>query len=75
MSTESRERKAGAVYSLRLAEGQGLHSALKTLLEQELEEAREDMETAADNITIWRAQGRAEEVRRLFVAITPRPAA
>lgn len=75
-NTESRARKADAINSLRSAEGQGLHTALKILLKQELDEAREEMETAADNITIWRAQGRATEVRQLLAAIeTPRTAA
>lgn len=71
MSTQGRARKADAVNALRSAEGQGLHTALRILLEQELEEAREEMETAADDITIWRAQGRATAVRQLLAAITP----
>ncbi len=69
-----RVRKAEAINALCRTQGQGLHTALKDLLEEELKEAHDEMETAADNITIWRAQGRATELRQLLAAITPRTA-
>lgn len=67
-----RTRRAEAVGVLQRAEGQGLHAALKDLLEEELAEARDELEGAGDDITIWRAQGRAMEIRRLLSAVTSR---
>lgn len=52
--------------------GRGMREALRGLLEWELAQAHAEMEAARDNIEIWRAQGRALEVRALMSAITPK---
>ncbi|WP_165072815.1 hypothetical protein [Desulfovibrio sp. ZJ200] len=74
MNADSRARRADAVRALQKAHGQGLHTALIDLLEAEIAEAQEEMESADQNITIWRAQGRAAGARSLLAAITPRNA-
>lgn len=74
MKTDIRVRRADAVCALQKAHGQGLYTALTDLLEAELAEAQEEMESAGDDITIWRAQGRAAGARNLLAAITPRNA-
>lgn len=74
MKADIRARRADAVCVLQKAHGQGLYAALTDLLETELAEAHEEMESASDNITIWRAQGRAAVARNMLFAITPRNA-
>lgn len=74
MMADIRSRKADAACALQKADGQGLHTAVVDLLEAEIAEAHEEMESADDNITIWRAQGRATAARSLLAAITPRKA-
>lgn len=54
--------------------GQGVYTAFIDLLEATIEEAQEEMESANENITIWRAQGKATAARDLIAAIKPRNA-
>lgn len=70
----NRSRRAEAACVLQNAYGQGVYTALVDLLETELAEAHEEMASASDTVTIWRAQGRVAEVRNLLASITPRNA-
>lgn len=74
MNADSRARRAEAARALQNADGRGLHAAVVDLLEAEMAEAQEEMASADDTITIWRAQGRVAAARSLLVAITPRSA-
>ena len=74
MKTDIRVRRADAACALQKAHGQGLYTDLTDLLEAEIAEAQEELETASGNIAIWRAQGRAAGARNLLAAITPRNA-
>lgn len=47
----------------------GTLDGLADLLSWELHEAYAEMESAKDNIAIWRAQGRAVEIRNLIVIL------
>lgn len=74
MKTDIRARRADAACALQKAHGQGLYTALTDLLDAEIDEAHEEMESASGNVAIWRAQGRAAGARNLLAAITPRNA-
>lgn len=52
-----------------LQSGRGTLEALEDLLNWELGAAREEMETARDNISIWRCQGGCAAIRGLLEAI------
>ena len=66
--------KESAVKSVSSYYGQGVYTSLIDLLQAVIEEAHEEMESANDNITIWRAQGKATVARDLIAAIKPRNA-
>lgn len=55
-----------------LSGNSGSLDAFLDLLELELEDAFADLEQADDNISIWRAQGRAQELRSLLEALNMR---
>ena len=63
-----------AVATLRSFYGQGSYQAVIDLLEAVIAEAQDEMESANDTITIWRAQGKATSARDLIAAIKPRDA-
>lgn len=46
--------------------------ALQDWLALKLDEARADMETANDQLLIWRAQGKVQAIKNLINAITPK---
>lgn len=48
----------------------GTLDALADLFECELADAHAELETAQDEISIWRAQGRVMEIKSLVAAIT-----
>ena len=66
--------KDSAVKTVRSYYGQSAFTAFTDLLEAVIEEAHEEMESATENITIWRAQGKATSARDLIAAIKPRDA-
>lgn len=66
--------KDSAVKTVRSHYGQSAFTAFSDLLEAVMEEAHEEMESATENINIWRAQGKATAARDLIAAIKPRNA-
>ena len=48
----------------------GTLDALADLFECELADAHAELETAQDEISIWRAQGRVMEIKSLVAALT-----
>ena len=66
--------KESAVTAVSSYYGQGAYTAINDLLKAVIEEAHEEMETANEDITIWRAQGKATAARDLIAAIKPRKA-
>lgn len=66
--------KESAVKSVSSYYGHGSYTAFTDLLEAVIEEAHEEMETANEDIAIWRAQGKATAARDLIAAIKPRNA-
>lgn len=65
----TRQQRAECIETVLRSAGRGALDALTDLLELELQEALEELEQAADNISIWRAQGRAQAVRKGLAAI------
>lgn len=57
-----------ALASLRQS-GAGALAALRDWLECELENARQEMESADNAMEIWRSQGRCNELRALLSAL------
>ncbi len=69
-----RNSKELSIRTLRSCNGQGIHTAIIDLLNAVIAEAHEEMESATEHITIWRAQGKATAARDLIAAIKPRDA-
>ncbi len=70
----ARSSKDASIRTLRSCNGQGVYTAVIDLLSSVIAESHEEMESATDNITIWRAQGKATAARDLIAAMKPRDA-
>ena len=69
-SQELKTKKAAALNGLLSPMSPGARGNLADLLECEITEAHQDMENASDNLSIWRAQGRAAGARQLLSLIS-----
>lgn len=65
-----RNAKAEAVKAIIAPVSAAVRQNFVDLLQCEIAEAHSEMENASDNITIWRAQGRAAGARQLLTSIT-----